>query len=202
MAYGDFTLKLIQEKFGIKNRVEKLFNQFQPLQASDWLNKTLEIASKLPNRSEKAKSETIVMPILLELRERNNDFFTVYSGENLNVEGENGLNGECDFILAKDIHTYTISYPIIQIVEAKKGDIDLGVAQCTAQMIGAKIYNQQNGTPVEIIYGCVTNGYDWLFLKLANDTIYLDNQVYYLGNLEELLGAFQTIIDYYKAVLK
>jgi hypothetical protein len=201
MAYGDFTLKAIQEKFGIKNQVERIFTQFEPLQPSDWLKKTLEISAKLPNRSEKSKSETIVMPILLELRERNNDFFTVYSGENLNADIDNGLNGECDFILTKDTHTFDINVPIIQVVEAKKNDIDLGVPQCAAQMVGAKIFNERYGTPIEYIYGCVTTGNEWKFLKLNND-LTIDSRIYYLNELGELLAVFQTIIDYYKETLK
>lgn len=201
MAYGDFTLRKIQEKFGISNSVEKIFTHFEPIESSDWLKKTLEIAAKLPNRSEKAKSETIVMPILLELRERNNDFFTVYSGENLNADIEMGLNGECDFILTKDTHTFDINIPIVQIVEAKKNDIDLGVPQCAAQMVGAKVFNEKYGTPLEYIYGCVTTGNEWKFLKLNND-LTIDTRIYYLNELGELLAVFQNIIDYYKETLK
>ena len=201
MAYGDFTLKLINEKFGIKNRVERLFDNQKPIDSSDWLQKTLEFAAKLPNRSEKAKSETIVMPILIELRERNNDFFTVYSGENLNADMDNGLNGECDFILTKDTHTFDINVPIIQMVEAKKNDIDLGVPQCAAQMVGAKVFNEKNGTPIEYIYGCVTTGNEWKFLKLNKD-LTIDSRIYYLNELGELLAVFQKIIDYYIDTLK
>ena len=201
MAYGDFTLKLINEKFGIKNRVERLFDNQKPIDSSDWLKKTLEIAAKLPNRSEKSKSETIVMPILLELRERNHDFFTVYSGENLNVDIESGLNGECDFILTKDTHTFDINLPIIQVVEAKKHDIDLGVPQCAAQMVGAKFFNERNGAPLEYIYGCVTTGNEWKFLRLNKD-LTIDSRVYYLNELGELLAVFQNIISYYIDTLK
>lgn len=201
MAYGDFSFKTLQEKFGYENRVQRLFKTSRLVEPSKRLIEDIEEAETFPIRSEKAKSEWVITPILKELRRSNASFFTVYSGEFLNVDFESGLNGECDFIIAKDIGTYTISYPILHLVEAKKGDIDLGVAQCAAQMIGAKTYNQQNGTPIEVIYGCVTNGNDWLFLKLT-DKIILDNHTYYLGKLDELLGVFQTIIDYYKETLK
>jgi hypothetical protein len=201
MAYGDFTLKTIQEKFGIKNQVERIFTRFEPLEPSDWLKKSLEIASKMPIRTEKAKSETIVMPILLELRERNNDYFTVYSGENLNADSANGLNGECDFILTKDTHTFDINIPIIQVVEAKKNDLEFGVPQCAAQMIGARVFNERYNTPLEYIFGCVTTGNDWLFLKLNKD-LTIDSRIYYISELGELLAVFQNIIDYYKETLK
>jgi hypothetical protein len=33
------------------------------------------------------------------------------------------------------------------------------------------------------------------------DKIYIDKKSYYLDNIDELLGVFQTILDYYKKVL-
>lgn len=54
---------------------------------------------------------------------------------------------------------------------------------------------------IDPIYGCVTTGDDWKFMKLENNVIYADKKTYYLGEIEELLGAFQTIIDHYKKQL-
>lgn len=88
MAYSDFTFDLIEERFGIKNRAGQIFEPFSPLLPSDWLEKALLTAHELPLRTEKAKSELIVLPILLELRTRNDKFFTIYSGENLNAAPE------------------------------------------------------------------------------------------------------------------
>ena len=201
MAYGDFTLDSIEKQFGVKARTQQIFGKIKAIKASKYLLNDIKEAQTFPLRSEKSKSEWVVTPILKELRRSNGTFFTVYSGEFLNVDMATGLNGECDFIISKDIGTYTISYPILQVVEAKKGDIDLGIAQCSAQMLGAKLYNDQKGTPVEVIYGCVTNGRDYLFLKLS-DKIIIDTQTYSLSKLGELLGVFQTIIDYYKDTLK
>jgi hypothetical protein len=201
MAYGDFTLDSIEKKFGVKARTERIFGKIKHVKPSKYLLHDIKEAKTFPLRSEKAKSEWVVTPLLKELRRSNGSYFTVYSGEFLNVDMANGLNGECDFIISKDIGTYTISYPILQVVEAKKGDIDLGVAQCSAQMIGAKIYNDEKGTPVDMVYGCVTNGSDYLFLKLS-DKIIIDTQTYSLTKLSELLGVFQSIIDYYKETLK
>ncbi len=197
MAYTDFTLKDLHNKFGIKNKVVKLFGKFEPIEPSDWLTVTLNKAKLLPARSEKAKSESIVYPILLELRDRNNNFITFYSGDNLNADEAKGLKGECDFIITKDVGTFDLNFPIIQIVEAKKHDIDSGVPQCAAQMLGAKIFNEQNNAPVISIYGCITTGDEWLFMKLS-DELHIDNQKYYLNELNELLAVFQHIIDDYK----
>jgi hypothetical protein len=201
MTYADLSFQDFREKFGYDNRLQELFSSVKSVKASNRLVEELKDAESFRLHSKKAKSEWIVVPILKELCRLNSDFLTVYSGQSLEVDTENGLNGACDFIIAKDIKTYTVSYPLIQIVEAPKGDIDLGVAQCAAQMIGAKVYNDKKGTPVEVIYGCVTNGRDYLFLRLS-DMIVIDREIYTLGKLGELLGVFQTIIDYYKETLK
>lgn len=120
MAYTDFTLKDIELKFGIRNQLESLFPKFAPLRPSDWLQTTLAKSAHVRIRTEKAKSEAIVFPILLELVERNPDFLTIYSGDMLIADESKGLKGECDFIITKDSKSFDINAPIIQIVEAKK----------------------------------------------------------------------------------
>ena len=199
MAFSDFSLEDLELKFGIKNYTAKLFDNIESLEPSQNLKENLQLAAELPVRSEKAKSEAIVFPILVEVRNRNDKFFTIYSGDILNADESRGLKGECDFILAKDVHSFSINYPIIQIVEAKKNDIDLGVPQCAAQLLGAKIFNEKKGVNLEKIYGCVTTGDEWLFMKLENDLI-VDEQKYYLVEINKLLGIFQQIVDYYKKI--
>ena len=117
---------------------------------------TLAMTQQMPLTSEKAKSELIITPILVELRNRNNNFFTVYSGEVLNADPAVGLSGECDFILTKDTNTFAISAPIITVVAAKKDDLEAGVVQCAAQMVGIQRFNEKYGESVETIYGCAT----------------------------------------------
>lgn len=201
MAYSDFrTLAEVEKSLGVKSRRAKIFSNVSPQEPGENLQRALQLAQELPVKSEKAKSEMIVTPILLELRERNEKFFTIYSGDNLNVDEEKGLKGECDFIIARETGSLEVTAPILQVVEAKKNDMDIGIPQCAAQMIGAKIFNEQRGLPLSVLYGCVTTGDDWLFLKLEGELL-IDTQKYYLGNLAELLGVFQVIIDYFKTTI-
>lgn len=200
MGYSDYTFEKIRSKFGIENRKADLAFVVEPQEPTDTLKEHLKYMKSLNLRSEKARSEAIVFPLLLDIRKRNNDFFTIYSGDNLNINKD--LRGKCDFILAKDVNSYDIDYPIIQIVEAKKHDIeDLGVPQCAAQLIGARLFNQKNDIELKKIYGCATTGKLWQFLLLEGNTIYVDDKQYVLDNLTELLGVFQYIIDYYKKEL-
>ena len=204
MAYRDFTLRDLENKFGIHNTVVPLFADvsISQISPSEWLEKALSFSRKLVLRSEKAKSEVIVTPILLDLKDKNADFFTIHSGEVLNVDKEQGINGECDFLLAKNAGTFNINLPLISVVEAKKGYLDVGVDQCAAQMYGVQLYNQSEGKTMDTIYGCVTNSGQWQFLKLENNLLSIDDKVYPLDQLPTILGIFQHIIDYYKAILE
>lgn len=201
MAYTDFTLQDIKEKLNVSNQRVRMFPALKSIKPSERLKNDLIDAQILPSRTEKAKSELIVSPILKELWRKNQRFFTIYSGEILNADAANGLNGECDFILAKDIGSYSINYPIIQIVEAKKNDLEIGIPQCAAQMIGAKLFNKRQGVEIETIYGCVTTGEEWKFMKLEKDLI-IDEHIYYINKLSEILAVLQNIIEYYKTILK
>jgi hypothetical protein len=202
MAYTDFTLEIIEENFGVINQRAILFPKIEPVAISPFLKDALETADELPIRSEKAKSEGVVFPLLVELRKRNNKYFTIYSGDSLNVDDSRGLRGECDFIIAKEVRSFAVNYPILQVVEAKRHDIELGVGQCTAQLLGAKIFNEKRNIHLPKIYGCVTNKAEWKFLKLEGNVVYIDERTYSYAEMSEILGVFQYIIDYYKEILK
>lgn len=201
MAYSEFTLSDLEEKFGVKHQRKRLIFDSNPIKASEKLQLDLDESIKMPIKSEKARSEWIVVPILKELRRMNDNFLTIYSGDVLVGEKETGLHGECDFILTKDTQSYEISVPIFQLVEAKRNDLEEGVRQCSAQLVGAKKYNERKGIKMDKLFGCTTTGDDWQFIEYS-DKLYIDDKKYYLVEIDELLGIFQGIIDYYKDVLK
>ena len=198
MSYKDLKLEDLRLKFGITNQIGKLFSNITPIEPNEILKSILETNKKLPMRTEKAKSEFIVAPILVDLKRTNDDFFTLYSGEILNADSQSGLIGECDFLITKNTNTFEISSPIFSVVEAKKNDTELGIHQCAAQMVGIKAFNEKNSNPVNIIYGCVTTADDWRFLKLENNCITVDDETYYFKELNKILGVFQAILDSYK----
>ncbi|MEM0995077.1 MAG: hypothetical protein AAGI49_18750 [Bacteroidota bacterium] len=203
MAFSDFTLSDLQTKFGIKNQIVDLFDDasIQALGLSEILIQQLEEAAELPIKSEKARSELIVTPILMELRRKNDKFFTIYSGDTLIADREKGLTGECDFLLAKETGSFSINVPILTIVEAKKQDMEAGINQCAAQLYGAKIFNENTGMMLPKIYGCVTTADSWKFMLIENNLIKIDNTTYYKSEIGKILSLFQEIIDYYRDIL-
>ncbi|MEM7539690.1 MAG: hypothetical protein AAF639_46470 [Chloroflexota bacterium] len=200
MAYRDFSLEKVKKEFQLIEKPMILFPNVQVLEPSAWLQQTLKIGLKLGrvSSSEKARSEFIVTPILLEMNMRNDESFAIFSGERLDVDAESGLRGECDFILSNGPIANTIQAPIFTLVEAKKQDIKDGLGQCVAQMLGAQIFNRTAGNELETIYGCVTSGEDWQFLRLQGQTIEIDTDLYYINEVGKLLWIFQSVIDLYQ----
>lgn len=200
MAYSDFSLSQVKKVFGLTEQSAQLFSDVAALEPSKWLLETLSYSLKLAlsSSSEKARSEFIIAPILIELERRNQNKLSIYSGEKLDVDEEKGLKGECDFILSKGPVSLTMQAPIISLVEAKKSDIKGGLGQCIAQMLGAQRFNELENNLITAIYGCVTTGEDWQFLKLEGERIFVDNQRYYINDLKKLLGIFQFIVDSYE----
>jgi len=80
------------------------------------------------------------------------------------------------------------------MVEAKNDKITGGIPQCIAEMIAARIFNEQKHQDIEIIYGAVTTGSLWRFLKLVNNTAYVDIIEYLLQQLDKILGIFTEIV--------
>lgn len=99
-----------------------------------------------------------------------------------------GLEGRCDFILSASSEQDYITSPVLTIVEAKNESLPNGLGQCAATMIAARLFNQHAGQPAEPIYGAVTTGTDWKFLKLHEQALFIDISDYYLKAIDNLLG--------------
>jgi len=195
MNYNKFSFDRIKRRFNLNEVQKDLFEGITPIEPSDWLKQTMEITADLPIKTEKARTEFILMPILLELRKRTNRMFTIYSGEYFNVEPREGLAGPSDIILSMGAESYSISSPVMSIVQAYKNNLDLGLGKCVAQMIAADIFNEREDNQITTIYGCVTTGEQWLFLRLEGDTIQIHPHRFFLNELTDIIGMFQSMLD-------
>lgn len=197
MAYRKFTLEKVIHNFALQLVKVPLFEKIHPIpMGTDYakiLSKGLLMA--LPSGSEKARNELIVMPILLEVQDTASEPISIHSGVMLNVDKRKGLDGECDFILSRSRITEFVETPIICLVEAKKQDMELGLGQCAAQMVAARLLNQRHGHPLSTTFGCVTTGDVWRFLRLQDDQLLLDSSEYFIRNIDEILGVFHSIIS-------
>ena len=195
MAYSDFTAKDLEQKFDIEFQGGNLFSDVQAVEPTEWLTTSLEIAQGMGISTEKSRSERLVTPVLFELSNRNHHNFSIYSGANMDVSEADGLRGECDFIFSFSQFQDVVKSPIFCITEAKKLDLEKGIVQATAQLIGAKMMNEMESNPVKVLYGCSTTGREWRFLKYFDNQVVVDKKYYHIGQLSELLGILQHIIE-------
>ncbi len=199
MAYSNFTIKQVISQFNLNKKSIDLFPGITEVEASNNLKNTLSNIKTAMLVSEKAKSELIIAPILFDLYLKNDKKIGLYSGVNLEADPANELNGECDFILSTDTTDFKKESPIFGLVEAKKDDInDNSIGQCAAQMYGARILNEQDNNGIYTIFGAVTTGEIWQFMKLEDQTVWIDEKRYYIDRVERILGILQNIVDRYR----
>ena len=191
MSYSDFkTLdKAINDLNLILEESHNLFAEVPPIQPSqrlkEALEETLELATNIS--TEKARSELIITPILLEVRRMFQGKIGYFSGTSFNVDESRGLTGVCDFILTASENQLLITAPVITVVEAKDNDIKLGLGQCVAAMVAAQVFNERKGQS-QTIYGVVSTGTLWKFLTLEAQTIKIDRTEYFITQLEAIVG--------------
>jgi len=198
MLYSHYSnLAILKERLGIQHQTKNWLKNiaFPTETPSDHLKADIELAYHLPLSNEKARSESIISPILREVFRKNKAKISFFSGYGFAVDDTKGLTGNCDYLFAARPALVEVEQPVFCLVEAKKGIIEEGYAQCAAEMYAAKLYNEQVGEQTDIIYGAVSNGHEWVFLKLENDTILIDNQRFYIKELPAILGILQWIVE-------
>ncbi len=201
MSYSDYTsLQKLTTELGITHKRQLLFATLNPIAPSAKLIEDISEAQNYYSLStEKAKSEFLIAPILREVKRTHLDTVGVFSGVNLDTNRA-GLNGFCDFILTSTADSVELIAPICCLVEAKNRSIEEGFAQCAAEMFAALLFNEQNNNETGFMYGCVTNGYEWCFLKLENNHVSIDTTRFFLNDLAHILGVFQFIITRFRVV--
>lgn len=197
MPYNKFDLPTLVNDFNLELlENHKLFPDIQPVTPSDLLVTILDynLPLAIAINTEKARSELIIFPVLLEVKRKINDQISIFSGKEFTVDLERGLNGNPDFLISYSKEQLFITAPVMSLVEAKNQDINSGLGQCGAEMVAAQIYNARSNKNINIIYGCVTTGTLWRFLRLENNNLYIDRLEIPLEPIERLLGIFLEIM--------
>ncbi len=199
MSYSQFTnLEMIETNFGIiiADKVG-IFANLPESEYSDLLSQTLQenISLALAINTEKARSELIVTPILVEVRKQFKYQISFFSGKEFNVDLEKGLTGFCDFLISRSPEQLLIKAPVVALVEAKNDNIQAGLPQCMAEMIAAQIFNERRNNNISEIYGVVTTGTNWKFLRLSNQIMEVDLNDYFIDNISQIIGILKYLIN-------
>ena len=138
--------------------------------------------------SEKARSEGIINPVLLEVRRRLRGKISVFSGEEFTVQPEVDLTGDVDFLISRSPEQLFIKIPAVVLVATKTQDLKQALGECVAEMVAAQRFNEQKRLSISTIYGVVTSGTVWRFLKLEQQVITVDLTNYSLPPVEQVLS--------------
>ena len=196
MAYNNFTLESVKQQFDLKLINDPFCENLSIAEPRSEFLTIFDESFLLARvaRSEKAKSELLVSPILVEARRLAGKRVQLFSGEEFDVDRDRGLNGFCDFLFSKSDNQFTIDAPVLMLVEAKRGEIETGLGQCVAEMVAAQIYNQKSEKTTPIIYGCVTSGTLWQFLELEGNDVTIDSTSYLVTPVQKILGILKWIL--------
>ena len=198
MSYSNFTLESVVTKFELeKTESIGIFSEIEPITPSDYL--TTGLAKKVPLAAaigtEKARSELIVADVLVELCEKFDYRISFFSGIDFNVDFENDLTGVCDFLVSLSPGQLFLEVPFIILVERKKDDPKFGLGQCTAEMIAAQRFNQEKGNNIPCVYGATTTGTEWQFLKLTENNLQIDIDIYPIRQSDRILGILSSMVN-------
>jgi hypothetical protein len=197
MPYSSFTIAQVKRQFDLNIIKGTFFADLPPLSPRTWFRENLEESASFAagQGSEKVRSELIVAPLLFELRILLDRQIGLFSGVDFTIDIESGLNGVCDFLLTRSNQELTIEAPAIVLIEAKKGELSAGWGQCAAEMIAAQKFNRAAGQEIPRIYGSVTTGTQWQFLKLAGQDLTIDTTEYSLAPIDRILGILKWMVE-------
>lgn len=215
MAYSKFDLPKVQAAFNLTlHETVHFLDDISPVAPDALLQETLKenVPLALAQGNEKARSEWIINPVLTAIRRLSKAQISVFSGREFNIDPQQELVGYVDFLMARSPRLLVLEAPIIMMVEAKPENLNAGLGQCAAEMVAAQVFNQRatnqqaanrrvsnqqvhksdtliNPAAFEHpIYGCVTNGELWKFLKLHHAELTIDLEAYALDPIDRLLG--------------
>ena len=198
MAYNQFTIRRLTQNFGLRVIEQPaLFAAAPPAEISSLLRETLAANRGLALRSGsgKARSEMIIAPVVIEVYRQAQDRANLFSGVEFEVEPEQELSGICDFLFSLSPDSLIIEAPVVSVVEAKKEDILKGIPQCLAELVAAQRFNLSANRPVATLYGVVTTGEVWKFLRLRGTEAVIDSDEYFLNQAEAIVGILLWMLD-------
>ncbi|NET69994.1 MAG: hypothetical protein F6K62_02780 [Sphaerospermopsis sp. SIO1G2] len=197
MSYSEFTLDKVRKYFNltISDQVD-IFASIPEVECPYLLTELLSdnVPLALASNTEKSRSEMIIAPILITVRKYLKNQISLFSGIDFTVDSEKGLNGNCDFLISRSPELLIVNAPIVTIVEAKKENLNASLGQCVAEMIAARMFNEREGNNIQTIYGTVTTGTNWKFLKLIDQVVEIDLSEYYINNIGKILGILSSIV--------
>jgi len=195
MSFEDFIYPTVLADLHLSLREQDLYSHIAPILLDPSFQSRLVLGASVAQatNTEKARSELIIAPVLLELRVMGIPF-GLFSGVRLKAEPLTGLSGICDFVLTREPLQSVLTAPLVAIAEAKNDNVRSGLGQCIAEMVAARIVNEQDNITGPV-YGIATTGTTWLFSRLDGSVVTLDTREYTLAQIETIMAILKSILE-------
>ena len=183
MPYSKFeSIEEVARKFDLEVRTDPFISKAKiKVPESCFARLQVKLADSTYFINEYAVCEHIITPILDLVIERYKSL-RIWSRVAFNVDQQNNLTGEPDYLIAPKNKYGGMLTPPLCIMEAKKEKFDEGWAQTLAELVAASIQGASIG------YGVVTNGKIWEFGKLEKQLFIKDpGQISATRELQEVL---------------
>ena len=197
MAFGNFQFPQVLTDLGLTLEQRNFLIGIAPASLRPEFARQIDFGASLALsiNTEKARSEFIIAPVLLELKFLSGDRMGLFSGVSLIADPARGLQGVCDFILTRSSQQLVLTAPFLAVVESKNDNVLEGLPQCIAAMYALDLSNQKAGLEPSPIHGVITTGSTWKFLRLERGKVTVEIREYYLDQLEQILGVLVNLVD-------
>jgi hypothetical protein len=182
VSYREFTFQDVKLKLGLRLvEDQSLYADVTDVTPSQALVEQLRVNVQLALgiNTEKARSELIIAPVLVEVLRMFEMSIGLFSGREFNVDPARGLVGVCDFLLSLSPERYVVTAPLLVVTEAKNLDMMPGIPQALAEMVAVQEFNRQSAVE---------------FLRLAGTTAWIDAEEYYIHDLGRILGVLSSLV--------
>ena len=191
MPYSTFkSVGEVTQKFDIEVRTEPFINE-KELKIPDYMFSRIEanLTEDAYFINEFAICEHVISRILDEVAENYNQLL-VWSRVPFNVDQEQGLVGEPDYLIAPKTKHGVMFIPPLCVMEAKQEKWNEGWAQTLAEMYATSVKG------ANICYGVVTTGKAWEFGKLENNVFTKDpSQISATEDLKKVFDVLNWLFD-------
>ena len=178
MAYADFSFSRVKKLFQLKTVENEPVVSYNSIDRNHIIDLEKIIKENLPLATaigtDKARSSLLIAPVLVEVRKLLDRQISLFIGTEFNVDRELGLTGICDYTLSLSPEQYIVEAAILLLAESQDADLNPSMGRVIAQMVAAQKFNQQRKNQILCVYGCVSSGTQWQFLRLAERTLVID----------------------------
>jgi len=191
MSYSTFkSVGDVTKKFDIEVRTEPFIDK-KEIKIPDYIFSRIAVSLTEDAYfiNEFAICEHIISLILDEVAEHYKQLL-VWSRAPFNVDKEQDLVGEPDYLIAPKTKHGIMSIPLLCVMEAKQEKWNEGWAQTLAEMVAASIKG------AKICYGVVTTGKAWEFGKFENNVFTKEpTQISATEDLKKVFDVLNWVFD-------